>query len=535
MPISRSVYHFRIYYSILIIFAVSLPLAPFIVSISQFLIVLNWLLERNFHEKFKKLKSRKAILFVISILIIHAIGMIYSENLGEGFKDLKIKLPLLVFPIIIGTSQKLNYAELKKLLLFFSAAVVVSTIISIGYFLGYPPYKIFNFAPKEILDIRDISIFIHHIRLSLLINIAIFSLFYYLLIPQKHLSKTSILIYILSILWLISFLFVLQSITGIIILFIAGIILFANWLIKLKRKTAKVVLAIVFVMLPVVIISYLTISVKQFYNIDKVDFNSLEKTTALGNPYWHDLENKQIENGHYVGLYLSEKEIKTEWDKLSEFKYNGKDLKGQAIKYTLIRFLSSRGLRKDADGIKKLSENDIKLIEDGHANYKYGNKLNFNYKIYQIIWQIDVYYKGGNPSGHSVTQRIEYLKAAIGIIKDHFLIGVGSGDLQKSYDEQYKKMDSRLSPVWWLRAHNQYVTFILAFGILGFLWIMFSLIYPVFLENKTRDFFFIMFFIIAFLSMLNEDTLETQAGASFFAFFYSLFLFGNNSLNRKTV
>jgi len=279
MLISRTNYHFRIYYSILIIFAVSLPLAPFLVSVSQFLLVINWLVERNFHEKFRKLKSRKAIFLIISILVIHAIGMIYTENLSEGLRDLKIKLPLLVFPLIIGTSQKLNYVELKKLLLFFSAAVFVSSIISIGYFLGFPPYKIFNFAPREITDIRDISIFIHHIRFSLLINIAIFSLFYYLLIPRKPHGKTNILIYIILIIWLISFLFILQSITGIVILLISGIILFANWLFKLKRKTVKVILCIVFIMIPIAIISYLVINVKQFYNIDKIDFNSLEKTT----------------------------------------------------------------------------------------------------------------------------------------------------------------------------------------------------------------------------------------------------------------
>jgi len=35
-----------------------------------------------------------------------------------------------------------------------------------------------------------------------------------------------------------------------------------------------------------------------------------------------------------------------------------------------------------------------------------------------------------------------------------------------------------------------------------------------------------MFFIIGFLSMMNEDTLETHIGNSFFSFFYALFLLG---------
>jgi hypothetical protein len=35
------------------------------------------------------------------------------------------------------------------------------------------------------------------------------------------------------------------------------------------------------------------------------------------------------------------------------------------------------------------------------------------------------------------------------------------------------------------------------------------------------------------LSMLNEDTLETQAGVAFFGVFYSLFLFADKGGERR--
>jgi hypothetical protein len=53
---------------------------------------------------------------------------------------------------------------------------------------------------------------------------------------------------------------------------------------------------------------------------------------------------------------------------------------------------------------------------------------------------------------------------------------------------------------------------------------MFALIYPVFYEKKHKSMLFVIFFIIALLSMLNEDTLETHAGISFFSYFYALLL-----------
>jgi hypothetical protein len=71
------------------------------------------------------------------------------------------------------------------------------------------------------------------------------------------------------------------------------------------------------------------------------------------------------------------------------------------------------------------------------------------------------------------------------------------------------------------------VTFFITFGIIGFVISMFSIFAPVFYEKKWHDYLFLVFFIIGMLSMLNEDTLETQTGVSFFMFFYALLLFGN--------
>ena len=53
------------------------------------------------------------------------------------------------------------------------------------------------------------------------------------------------------------------------------------------------------------------------------------------------------------------------------------------------------------------------------------------------MWEFDQFIKGGNPSGHSVTQRFEFWKAAIGIASDNIFIGVGTGDMPHAYRDQY--------------------------------------------------------------------------------------------------
>ncbi|HYW96150.1 MAG TPA: O-antigen ligase family protein, partial [Bacteroidales bacterium] len=135
------------------------------------------------------------------------------------------------------------------------------------------------------------------------------------------------------------------------------------------------------------------------------------------------------------------------------------------------------------------------------------------------------YMRGGNPSNHSIAQRFAYLRAAGGIISQHFIFGVGTGDVQQAFNDYYSSHHSVLGQNNRRRAHNQYVTFFVTFGLIGFVVFLLSLFGPVFIEKRWNDYLFIVFFLLGLMSMLNEDTLETQTGVSFFMFFYCLFLF----------
>ncbi len=507
---------FNLYYFGLILLIVSLPLSPYLTSVSQFILAGNWILENKFKSKFNQLTNNNGILIFLVIFFIHLIGLIYTTDLEYAFHDIKIKIPLLILPIIIGTSDKLNYKQLKILLLFFIAAITVNTFISSAVLLGLINYKI--------TDIRYISIFISHIRFSLLINVAIFSLAYFFFLDK--INKKENIIYPILIIWLVTFLFVLQSITGIIVFLITGFIVAIYFLKKFRNKKIRKYLTTLLIILPLLLSILVAKSIIDFYSADKINPVTIDNYTKLGNKYKHDFNNKIIENGHYVYLYISEDELRQEWNNVSKIDYDGIDKKDQKIRNTIIRYLTSKGYRKDAEGVKKLTKKDINHIEDGYANYIYKNKISLSARIYKIIWQIDVQFKKGNPSGHSVTQRFEYLKASFGIIKDNFWFGIGTGDLKTAFAKQYNEMNSPLSKRWRLRAHNQLVTFFVTFGLIGFLIIIFAMFYPIFYEQKFKDYFFMVFLIIILLSMLNEDTLETQAGVTFFSYFYSLFLFG---------
>jgi hypothetical protein len=293
----------------------------------------------------------------------------------------------------------------------------------------------------------------------------------------------------------------------------------------MKNIPLKIFLSAIFMLVCIVAGKILITLISKDTHIGRVDKKNLPIYTKRGNIYTHDTTNFETENGNYIWHNICEKELEEEWNKKSSLNYHSKDLKGNDLKYTLIRFLTSKGLNKDAEGVNALSKEEVNAIEKGTANVNYMGILNPMERVRKILWELDLYLKGGNPSGHSVVQRIEFWKAALGIIKENFLFGVGTGDVLKAFDEEYEKINSPLTKEYRLRSHNQFLAIGTAFGIVGIIWFLFSLFYPLLHEKKFNDYFYITFFTIAFLSMLAEDTLETQAGVTFFSFFNSLFLF----------
>ena len=190
-----------------------------------------------------------------------------------------------------------------------------------------------------------------------------------------------------------------------------------------------------------------------------------------------------------------------------------------------MRYMTSKGLRKDGDGVMQLTQADITNIENGIGSINELSERGIEGRIKNTIWELNNYFETGNPSGHSLSMRFEFWKASISIIKDNFLFGVGTGDNQLELNHYYETHNTGLSKQWWLRSHNQFLAIGISLGITGITLFLISLFYPIFSYQKYADYFYFTFFIIALLSFLTEDTLETQAGVTFFAFFNSFFLF----------
>lgn len=507
--------HTQLYFGLMVLMAISLPLSKALMSIVPGFLMANWLFEGNFALKFERFKQRKSLWLLLSLFLIYPLGLLWTNSLEWGIHDVKIQLPMLVLPLVIGTSGALSYRQIKWVIYAFSAAIVVSTLCSMWVWLG--------FSGKAIHDPRQISLFIWHIRFALLINIAIFSLGWFLLNSEKKPlgEKVSLAV---TMLWLTIFLVILKSATGWVVFLLVLIAVTIRGLFYLRNILLRISLFVVLASLFLVPLSYIGHVVHQFYKVEKIPATILQEKTKLGNAYEYDLKNRQIENGHYIFLYINWDELRSAWSKRSKLNIDSVYASG-FNKNVLVRYLTSKGLRKDAEGVEQLSDADVKHIENGMTNYRFENPYSFYNRIYQIIWELDVYRKGGDPAGHSITQRLEYYKIALQIIDDNVWFGHGTGGYYEAYQQKYNQSKYFRNQKYRQRSHNMFLSYWIDFGLVGLLYICYALVAPVFLEKQQHNFLLLVFLFVVVLSFLNEDTLNNHDAISFFAFFYPLYLY----------
>lgn len=511
----------NIYLLGLVLMVVGMPLSKFLMSVGQFVLAASFLLDGKFKIKTQWLLINTPALVLCGLFLLHLLGMVHTSDYPDGWKDLRIKFPLFVMPILIATAEPLERKQFENILLLFLLAVFAGSMVSLAVLTGI--------IHRPVTDIRDIFIFhISHIRFALFTCLSVFIIAYLLWRHQDYHLFKKVGLVVLA-LWLMVFLAIMESVTGIailIVVFTAMLLYYASLKVQTWKRIAAVFFALV---LPAATIYTISSAVKEYYLHYNVDFTTLDKTTRNNHPYVNNPLDTHTENGHRIWIYVCDDELREEWNKRSTFYYDSSDMKGQALRYTLVRYMTSKGLRKDADGVKALGEEDVRAIEHGIANVNYGGFINLKGRIHQIIWEYDNYKESGNPSGHSVMQRLEFWKAAYAVFKDHFWFGVGTGDLENAYHSEYNRLHSPLDEKYRLHAHNQYLAIGAALGIFGLVYFFFSLIYPMMSLKKVYNFLYITFWITAILSMLTEDTLETQAGVTFFAFFNSFYLFAYDS------
>ena len=110
--------------------AASLPLSVFTTSLFIIILASNWVLEGRFSRKLRLIRDRKSLWFVFSVYLIFILALIFTQDFSYAFHDLKIKLPLLVLPLIIGTTSPLRMKQLRWVLFVLILGVIAGSLAS---------------------------------------------------------------------------------------------------------------------------------------------------------------------------------------------------------------------------------------------------------------------------------------------------------------------------------------------------------------------------------------------------------------------
>jgi len=318
-------------------------------------------------------------------------------------------------------------------------------------------------------------------------------------------------------LWLFFLIFKLATLTAILALFVAIIVSFFY---LLKKNNKQIITSVAFFLLAAIL--YNVSIVKDFYHLKKEE-RSTSETSILGEKYWRDLSDNTTENGYYLFENIAINELEKEWQKRSEIKFKGLDKKGQKIKATLHRFLTSKGLNKDSLGLSKLSSKEISLVEQGETTVISYN--NYEKRVRALLYERESNKKSNNPNNQTINQRLEFWKIGQKMFLEKSVFGHGPGGIKNSFKNHYNSNPTLLKKENRLLAHNQFITQAVNLGGLGFcLWL--AILIFIFLKVKKEIIpLFISYAILMFFAFISDDMLEVQAGVTIFSFLGTLLLF----------
>ena len=524
----RLTIHYVLFFVLLFLLAAAQPVSKFMMSGMEILLAVNWILMLmgNLVDRRKTISaadtSGRWLLFAfMALMAVHLIWMLPSANRAYGWDDIFRKLPLIAIPLVVLTSRPLNRNQLSVVFAGFVLSVFVATII------GRVRMLTMNDLPY-----RQIIPFISHIRFSMNVCMALVLMVWFAVERARRGIRLSrdILFWILAIvaLSLLDFLFRLRSYTAFVMLFVVAVVLLAVYGRRIRSRLLSVSL---WALMAAAVVGSVALSVcmaRSYYKPCPLASEPLRACTVNGNPYRHSGDGL-MENGNYVNNYICREELDREWSKRSAMSIADTTVNGYAVYPTLLRYLNALGTTKDSVGVSMLTDEDVAAIEKGIANpvYMHGSAIRNMY--YVMFYEYESYRKLHVVKDFTMLQRFELWKTAWRVFSGNPLFGVGTGDV---VDECHRQLVIDGSPLQGTtkHTHNQYLTFLVTFGLVGFLLIVAVFVYALRRERLLRLPAATAYIVILLVSFITEDTLETLAGCVFSVMMFCLLMRSISSL-----
>lgn len=183
-----------------------------------------WLFSGNLKLKLNAFFKNKKALLYSSLYIVYLISLLYSDDKVEGLKALRLKLPILLFPLFFAQDIRFSKKQKSNFIIVFCASTIV--LILYTFFL-----KIFRFTEIKSLGYIDnyfhsnltVDINNHPTYLSFTILLCLFFLLKY-----RHMLKINRYMFLGILFLLSSYLILLSSKIAIAFFFVASILFTYN-------------------------------------------------------------------------------------------------------------------------------------------------------------------------------------------------------------------------------------------------------------------------------------------------------------------
>ncbi len=497
--------HRTLYLASLVLIVVSLPLSRFLLTVGELLLVVNWLAEGNLRVRCSRLRSDRAALFLMLIYVLNIIALLWSHDRHYGLmNDLLHKLPTLFLPLVVATTPPPDRREVRQLIILFIGSVLAATLAGLSLRIA-----------NANLFYREASPFIPGIYLGMMLIIAASLLLGGVVHPAARGWRRWSAIILSA--WFIFFIFYLRALSAIASLAVVVLLLVIRLAVRSRSITLKIALPTVTAAILLTLALMVTGLWSEVNTVNEVRFGSLPQQTLRGNEYYHDTLSILTENGNYVYLCIAEGELREAWNERSSLDYDGEDLMGQELKGILIRYLASKGLKKEREGVAMLDDDDIRAIERGIANWRNVRRPGIVVRLHEELTGLSYWHRssGRETSWGSLSKRLDLWRAAVHAFKRYPLTGWGTGGVMRAMEYGKEGTGSSLSDLK-MNPHSQYLYLLLSQGVAGM--IITILLYVAFVRRKElhRSLLFTLFIVTFLVNFVGNNSFESQPGQELF-------------------
>jgi len=253
-------FNLKLQYYLFIILAFFIPVFGKVIPLIIALIVLSWLLELNFKEKYVRVKKyvhRKNIIAFGFLYILYVIGTSYSSVMHgqEGaIFDLEVKLSLIIFPLLFATIDFSGYKS--DFFIMVQKAFVLGSIISSVFLFNNAVFSYFYENDPSVFYYSNLSAHFHPSYLALYFTFSITIILSWL-INNRQINTPKKIISTLLILYFQVFIILLSSKAGILGVGVIYILITLYLIIKKKSESPSLFLVPLFLLISFIFILFM--------------------------------------------------------------------------------------------------------------------------------------------------------------------------------------------------------------------------------------------------------------------------------------